>query len=315
MESGFLSRSDKFGKGIIAIAMGIALMFVALKYGHFVSKNYVKTECSLIQVSFGINSKNYDMATQFEYEFDGKSYSSDKFSDQKTFTSSSDVREASAVERAFSGDKKHHCFVREDEPTKAYLVKPEFGFYLKWGVFVLGAFMLLTGCGYIFQVLKDNFVPGARAYLGLFFSATMFMVAIIGSYFIYPVVLQVLDSGSWEKAKAIVDHRSYDVTTDKEGNKSYHVEILYRYKYKNKEYRSIQYNFLNSSSSDRDDAIAIGKKYPKGKQFKCYVDPDNPEYSVIEKDAFVVYLLTFGVIAFYLIGFFSIGGRGVRVSI
>ncbi|MCM8540813.1 MAG: DUF3592 domain-containing protein [Lentisphaeraceae bacterium] len=315
MNSEFESTSDRFGKGIIAIAMGIGLIFVALKFGHYVSKNYIETPCVLKHVSFGINSKSYDMATEFDYEFKGKTYTSEKFSDQKTFSDSSDVRRASEVERAFDADKKIICYVLEDDPSEAYLVEPTFGFYLKWGVFACGVFILLTGLGYIAQVLTDNFVPGARAYLGLFFSASMLMVAVIGSYFIYPCLSQVLDSGNWKNADAVVDHRFYDVSVNDEGEKSFNVEILYRYKYKGKEYRSIQYNFLNSSSSDKEEAIAIGKKYPQGTKFQCYVDPDNPKYSVIEKEAFVVYLLAFAVIVFYLVAYLSINGWGIRIRI
>ena len=314
MDSEFESTSDRFGKGIIAIAMGIGLIFVALKFGHYVSKNYIETPCVLKQVSFGINSKSYDMATEFDYEFKGKTYTSEKFSDQKTFSDSSDVRRASEVERAFDADKKIICYVLEDDPSEAYLVEPTFGFYLKWGVFACGVFILLTGLGYIAQVLTDNFVPGARAYLGLFFSASMLMVAVIGSYFIYPCLSQVLDSGNWKRADAVVDHRFYDVSVNDEGEKSYFVEILYRYKYKNKVYRSTQYNFINSSTSSKDEAIRIGKKYTKGKRFKCYVDPDDPEYSVIEKESFLVCLLTFAILACYLIAFICFRGWGVKIE-
>lgn len=315
MESEFENSSTRMGKGIIAIAMGVGLIFVALKYGHFVSKEYVETPCLLKQVSFGINSKGYDVATQFDYEFEGKAYTSETFTDQKNITSSGDVREASAAERAFWADKKYRCFVMKEDPTKAHLVKPVFGFYLKWGVLAFGLFMLLTGVGYIFQVLTDNFVPGARALLGLFFSMSMFMAALIASYFLYPYLLQALDSGNWKKANAVVHHLSYDVSKDTEGKKSYDVKILYNYRYKGKDYRSIQYNFLNSYSSDKEDAIEKGKKYPKGKQFKCYVDPDNPEYSVIEKETFVVYLLSFAVFAMYVVAFLSINGWGVRIQL
>ena len=314
MEREYESSSDRIGKGLGAIALGIVLIFCAFKYGHQVSKNYIETPCTIKKVSFGINSKSYDMVTEFDYEFNGKTYTSDKFSDQKTFTSPDDVRLASEVERAFAEGGKYHCFVMEEDPSKAYLVEPIFGFYLKWGVFIFGLFSVLTGCGYVFQVLTDNFVPGARAYLGMFFSASMFLTAILGTYFILPHLLQAWDSGNWVKAKAIVDHRSYDVTKSEEGKKSYKVEILYRYKHNGKEYRSTQYNFLNSYTSDKEDAIAIGKKYPKGKRFQCYVDPDKPEFSVIEKEAFVVYLISFAVLLFYLFGYLSINGWGVRIN-
>ncbi|MCM8526504.1 MAG: DUF3592 domain-containing protein [Lentisphaeraceae bacterium] len=307
--------SDRFGKGLVSILIGAALIFGALKYGHLVSKNYLKTPCTIKKVSFGINSKSYDMVTDFEYVFKGKSYISETFSDQKTFTSPGTVRLASELERAFNDGGQYHCFVMEDDPSKAYLVEPRFGFYLKWGVFVFGLFFLLGGCGYIFQVLTDNFVPGARAYLGVFFSATMFLTAIIGSYFIFPYLTQAVSSGNWVKAKAVVDHRFYDVSVDEKGKKSYYVEVLYRYKYKGQEYRSNQYNFLNSSSADKDEAIAIGRKFPKGKRFNCYVDPESPEYSVIEKETFVVYLLSFAVLMFYLVGYLSINGWGVRINI
>ena len=91
-----------------------------------------------------------------------------------------------------------------------------------------------------------------------------------------------LDARSWHETQcAIVSSRVATHSGD-DGN-TYSVEITYDYEYDWQEYRGDRYDFSLGSSSGYERKARIVDAHPPGGEVTCYVDPDDPTRSVIDR--------------------------------
>lgn len=107
--------------------------------------------------------------------------------------------------------------------------------------------------------------------------------------FIYPLY-KIKQVQNWVPVKAIVNNVSATQFT-----KHSTLEIQYSYTYKGINYTSNQYNIGGTVGFEPNN---IAAKYPKGKKFTCFVNPDNPSEAIVSKEAsdnfFLVSLLFLG---------------------
>jgi len=111
---------------------------------------------------------------------------------------------------------------------------------------------------------------------------------LFGLVAIKPILLTPLQktnaAKTWDAVTATVvsskvkSHRGDDSTT-------YSPYIGYRYEVGGEEFMGDQYTFMGGSSSGRDSKTAIIRQYPKGHEFKVYVNPNDPTESVINREA------------------------------
>lgn len=84
--------------------------------------------------------------------------------------------------------------------------------------------------------------------------------------------------------------------------------VRYQYEYEGRPYTSCRYSLLEMSSSDAEDARAIARRYPPGREVTVWVNPREPAQAVLEKgDGVVVAIfLAFGAITATILGCFMV---------
>ena len=86
-------------------------------------------------------------------------------------------------------------------------------------------------------------------------------------------------------AKVIESNKSYGLTASEDRLPAIHFHFGYQYNFMNKEYFSkrVTHGYSNQ-------ALGV-EKFKKGTSLQVYVNPDNPEYAVIEKGIPIAYYL------------------------
>ena len=116
------------------------------------------------------------------------------------------------------------------------------------------------------------------------------------SYFkLYLPLQTVQKSAAWESVPATVV--SSEIGVEKRDSSSfnkhdlsvyYSIKITYQYEYNGKTYIGDRYDFFRSkdqyNSFGKTQMQEIIKRYPQGKKIFCWINPQNPEDTVISRD-------------------------------
>ena len=66
-------------------------------------------------------------------------------------------------------------------------------------------------------------------------------------------------------------------------DRTYRIDISYKYEVDGREFQSYRYSFWAGSSSGRKDKQAVVDRFPPGTRAFCYVNPDDPTQAVIDR--------------------------------
>jgi hypothetical protein len=132
---------------------------------------------------------------------------------------------------------------------------------------------------------------------------SIFLLVGLGTFYglVIRPVGKVFAARGWEATPCVVvssqvrSHSSDDGTT-------YSVDILYSYTVNRKEYRSNRYQFMSGSSSGYRGKAEIVARHPPGTRTVCYVNPQDPTESVLERGFTGQFLLGLIPLAFILAG-------------
>ena len=98
---------------------------------------------------------------------------------------------------------------------------------------------------------------------------------------------QVLQSASWQPAKAVVISikgcDDWAKPVKRHGSINYFVDIRYSYKYKNKNYVGDRYSFYKSTT-DGNKLYSFVRATPPGAKICCFVNPENPTEAVVSRE-------------------------------
>jgi hypothetical protein len=128
---------------------------------------------------------------------------------------------------------------------------------------------------------------------------------LVGSGLFYGLFLRplikILSAKQWPAVPCVVISSEVKSHSSDHGTR-YSVNILYRYEFKGREFKSNGYDFMSGSSSGYSSKQAIVSRHPPGTQTLCYVNPDDPTEAVLERGFTPV--LWFGLIplVFVLVG-------------
>jgi len=241
--------------------------------------------------------KSLRLAVRYEYQWQGRTYSSDKWSRQRA--AFSDFSKAQALADTHKLDTKAACYVNPASPSEAVLQRPTLWIGLLIllplvfvAVGVIGMASMWTKTQSAEQ--GSDAVPagksissragnrlGARA--GVAFFALFFAIGTVVFYFLtLRPLLGVLAAREWTPVSCTIissrvqSHRSDDGTT-------YRVDILYSYEFDGREHRSNRYHFMGGSSSGRKGKSAVVHQYPAGSRRTCFVNPHNHSEAVLER--------------------------------
>jgi hypothetical protein len=129
---------------------------------------------------------------------------------------------------------------------------------------------------------KGQLTVGGRIALGLFFS--VFLATGLGATYALAVKpwMQVWKARSWTPVSCVI--LSSEVKTNHGSDSTtYSVAIAYAYDVNGRTYEGNRYDFTTGSSSGRKAKRAIVERYREGRETMCYVNPENPAESVIER--------------------------------
>jgi len=175
-----------------------------------------------------------------------------------------------------------------------------------------------SGKGFV-QPVSRRTTPGRTAVIGCLFFG-VFLLAGLGflGFFAGPAI-HVFQARSWEAVPCeiveshVASHRGDDSTT-------YSVEVTYRYDAGGWEHTGNRYRFLGGSSSGYEGKQRVVDSLPPGTRTTCWVDPDNPDESVLDRGLHAEYLFALLPLIFVAVGaggiFFSLAKarsmRGVK---
>ena len=120
----------------------------------------------------------------------------------------------------------------------------------------------------------------ARLFVLVFALAFCFIGTLVFYFVTIKPSLKLWAAQSWTPLTCTVVESEVRTSFDSDGD-TYSPQISYRYSFQGREYKSGVYDFFNISSGNRSGSAEIVAKFPKGKEFTCYVDPKNPEQAVI----------------------------------
>ncbi|MGC4072836.1 MAG: DUF3592 domain-containing protein [Nibricoccus sp.] len=142
---------------------------------------------------------------------------------------------------------------------------------------------------------------GGRIALGLFFSVFLAVGAGLTYMMIVKPCMGILAARSWTPvtcrivSSEVLERSDSDSTT-------YGVGIAYAYEIDGRAYEGDRYDFTRAFSSGRREKKEIVQRYRKGTQATCYVNPENPEESVIERSRIRDWGFGFIPLVFMLVG-------------
>lgn len=113
---------------------------------------------------------------------------------------------------------------------------------------------------------------------GFVFSTMFFGVGCLFLWLLFlGPYLQIQSARSWEPVPCTI------LSSKVEGNETYRVAIEYAYEFDGRPFQGDRYSFVTVASSGREGKKRVVDQYPEGSEAICYVNPQEPEKSVIER--------------------------------
>jgi hypothetical protein len=142
--------------------------------------------------------------------------------------------------------------------------------------------------------------------LALFFGA--FLLAGLG--FAVPILFWPLwrfaQARGWQAVPCTIESATVETHPSDEGDPTYSVEVSYLYEVTGRSYRGDRYHFFTGSTSGYDGKAAVVAALPPGTRTECWVNPEDPEDSVLRRR--LGWELMFGLLP---LTFVAVGGGGV----
>jgi hypothetical protein len=130
-----------------------------------------------------------------------------------------------------------------------------------------------------------------------------------GTFWLWGSWQRAEEMRSWKPVEAVVTMS--EVLTERATPHSppgYTPEVHYRYEYEGKSHTSHRIKRVDGPTSHKEAAEAVVAEHRPGKMVKCYVNPAEPDFAVLEQDSrAALYSMWFPVL-------FIVGGGGMVVS-
>ena len=132
-------------------------------------------------------------------------------------------------------------------------------------------------------------------------------VTIFVAVFLDPIG-NVIEAMGWERVPCtIVGSRVEQAMR----SNAYVPDVKFSYRYEGVLYHSSRVWFIRPTSDNMRDAAEVVKRYPKGLESQCYVDPEKPGYAVLErgvKPELLIALVPLGLVVIGMGGLVSMMG-------
>ena len=128
----------------------------------------------------------------------------------------------------------------------------------------------------------------------------VFMIPVVVIFYFFSVVPLGgwLDAEDWPTTECTITHSELHVGEDSDGDPVYTLDIVYDYTWEGVAHTSDRFDFAGGSNYTRSVKEAFVEQYAEGTQHPCFVNPDAPEDSVLNRDFNITYLLGVGAMLF-----------------
>jgi len=273
-----------------------------------------KTPC-LVRAS-GVDTTGDDAAPYqpticFEYTVDGRSREGRTVS--RGDLSSSIYDDARRIADRFPAGSRTACRINPEDPNEAVLeARPPFIAFAA----LLTLIFVAVGAGGLWMVWRPRRddqgsatrsisqraggVSGAKVELvvGLIFTAVGGVLTVL--LLVIPLARLALAANWVETPAEVISSTVRSWSTD--DGTSHRADVLYTYEAGGRSWMSNRRSFFSLSSSDVDDCRDIVERYHEGRSVSCWVDPDDPSASVLDRAFRPVYLIGLFPLVFLIVG-------------
>ena len=234
----------------------------------------------------------YSFQVLYSYTVGGWRYTGDVY--RFDSSSSTDIGEARRLVDRYPEGSRALCYVNPRNPSSSMLRRPGFWIYLLFPVSVLIA--AVTGFGlYGLWVPRGAEAVGARVnrafsrmgprgFMVIFFGFFLLFGLGLASYFI-PVFFKAVEAKSWPARPCTIRSSAVHVYPgDSESGPTYSVDVVYTYTADGRQYKSNRYKFSGNSVGDSEETAKVVQSLPPDTQIPCYVNPEHPSESVLNRE-------------------------------
>ncbi|OVE76166.1 hypothetical protein BVX97_01895 [bacterium E08(2017)] len=309
----------------VFLAMGLAFCFFIVQDTIQTFKTYAwhETECTITSssVSTGGGENPYEPRIKYNYKVQGVTYTSDKVS--RKSQGYSNYGKANRIALKYPVGGKATCYVNPEQPREAILKKD--GPWVMFFVLIPLIFVLVGGGG-LYGTWKpdgdsdtdddssdtksgESISKGSSKANGPMIATVIFGVVFAGGlcaayFWSVKTLVKVHVANSWPEVECTIESSRVQTHEGDDGD-TYSVDILYRYEYEGRMYRSNKYKFIGGSSSGYSGKRKVVNDHPVGSKKKCYVNPDEPSEAVLRRGFTPDLLLLLIPVVPLLIGFFG----------
>jgi hypothetical protein len=278
-----------------AIFLGMGLLFLAAlgKFAFDASRPlfWQTAPATILSSEVLAHRSSYRAAVRYEYRWEGRSYTSNVL--RRPVESHDRYAAAQAEVDSFPAGAKTTCRVNPARPSEAVLRTGNLWlalFAVIPLVFVVlgvgGIRATWRGVGPASAPRSGRLSGGGRAWLWLALFGGVFILlgAALTWGFSIPMWKRAFGSAKWMPTPCVVVSSRVGTHTGKDST-TYSVDVLYRYTFAGREYRSERYDAVGGSSSGYSGKARIVARYPAGAQTTCYVNPENPSEALLKPGA------------------------------
>lgn len=299
MKSGCGQRAfGIFWTAFSSIFLAIGLWVV---WGSISAGGWKETPCTIERFEIVPGTKDredFRADLLYRYEVDGRSYTGSRIwrdkEESPDYEDFAEIREplltAPEGPLASPAGVSATCRVNPANPEESSLAGGAAGQLLFGIAFAaFGAFFVLIGLAITFakprekQPRSGGEGNGGTALAVIFF--LIFGLAGLGLFagLVVPKALDWMAMRSWQPTPAEVLHSRVRSHSGGDGT-TYSVDIFYRYRVGDREYRSNRYGLVGGSSSGRKGKQAVVAAHPRGSSLTVFVDPERPWRAVVKRD-------------------------------
>ena len=256
------------------------------------------------------SGKFYSFQVLYSYSVGGWRYTGDVY--RFDSSSSSDIGEARGLADRYPAGSRALCYVNPRHPSSSMMRRPGFWVYLLFPVSALiaalagfslygvweprGAEVLAAPVNRAFSRM------GPRGMMTIFFGFFLLSGLGLASYFV-PVFLKAVEAKSWPaRPCTILSSAVHVYPGDSESGPTYSVDVLYAYTAEGRQYKSNRYKLLGNSVGDSEETKKVVQSLPPQTRVPCYVNPEHPSESVLNRDIDSQYVFTLIALLFTLTG-------------
>lgn len=300
-------------RSLLGSLLGSLLLLAALAAGLFVawattvdflhtvrSRSWPTTDCLILSSGVEVpdgGDQEFVFLARFRYRAGGAEHTSERV--RLGYYGSDDSADAYRMAAAYPAGARVTCWYDPEDPGTAFLEHRS----LWHGLVILAAVPFIAiGAGGLWllwggrlrrrgreprpspvEALGRKWTGGNAGCLAAFFG--VFLAAGLGFLWLTLIGpgLRAWNARDWVATRCEVVSSHVETHPSDDGEPTYSVEVLYRYRVEGREYHSNRYHFQTGSTGGYDAKAKVVERLPAGARFTCWVDPDDPAEAVVER--------------------------------